>query len=460
MMTPRRVASLVLFTLFLAAQRPAAPPPGDSLLQNFRNPPDGAKPRVWWHWMNGNITKQGIKADFEWMKRVGIGGFQNFDASLNTPQVVEKRLIYMTPEWKDAFRYATTLADQMGLEMAIAGSPGWSESGGPWVPPSQGMKKLVWSETRVEGGRAFSGSLPKPPIVSGPFQNIPGGGRNFGGNAGLVAPPRFLRRRGRDRVSRAGRRRSHHRVASENYVKRRRLRFVRAHRRRSHEGAGVERAGKRRRVDPVRVCRAAHGARPDDCVASACGSGTIARIKRRGPPVYEGLRPSGAHKRATAHHFLCPGDGKILPCALRASTRAGNATALSGHRTRAALGRARESLRRESRLRPRTDALFDGDSVESERRDPQDRRRGSHHKDAPRRLARLDAAARPMGGAAHGLFVARHHEPSRVTGSHGTGSGQVESRLCEGVSRQISRSIQGCHGRLDGPARTPLRDHR
>src|SRR5579871_6723745 len=208
MMTPRRVASLVLFTLFLAAQRPAAPPPGDSLLQNFRNPPDGAKPRVWWHWMNGNITKQGIKADFEWMKRVGIGGFQNFDASLNTPQVVEKRLIYMTPEWKDAFRYATTLADQMGLEMAIAGSPGWSESGGPWVPPSQGMKKLVWSETRVEGGRAFSGSLPKPPIVSGPFQNIPGGGRNFGGNAGLVAPPRFLRRRGRDRVSRAGRRRS------------------------------------------------------------------------------------------------------------------------------------------------------------------------------------------------------------------------------------------------------------
>jgi hypothetical protein len=59
---------------------------------------------------------------------------------------------YMTPEWKEAFKYATTLADRLGLEEAIAGSPGWSETGGPWVPPSQGMKKYVWSETSVEGG--------------------------------------------------------------------------------------------------------------------------------------------------------------------------------------------------------------------------------------------------------------------------------------------------------------------
>jgi len=148
----------------------------DPLLAGFRNPPDSAKPRVWWHWMNGNITKDGIKLDLEWMKRVGIGGFQNFDASLSTPQIVEKRLVYMTPEWKDAFRYAATLADQLGLEMAIAGSPGWSESGGPWVPPAQAMKKVVWSETRVEGGRPFSGVLPKPPDTTGPFQNIPRSG--------------------------------------------------------------------------------------------------------------------------------------------------------------------------------------------------------------------------------------------------------------------------------------------
>ena len=148
----------------------SAQTPADGLEQGFRNPPDGAKPRVWWHWMSGNITKEGIKADLEWMKRVGIGGFQNFDAGLNTPQVVEKRLVFMTPEWKDAFKYATTLADQLGLEMAIAGSPGWSESGGPWVPPAQAMKKYVWSETRVEGGRPFTGALPKPPSATGAYR--------------------------------------------------------------------------------------------------------------------------------------------------------------------------------------------------------------------------------------------------------------------------------------------------
>ena len=139
----------------------------------FQTPPNSAKPRVWWHWMNGNITKEGIKLDLEWMNRVGIGGFQNFDASLGTPKLVDKRLVYMTPEWKDAFLFTTKLADQLGLEEAIAGSPGWSESGGPWVKPSQGMKKVVWSETRVEGGKPFSGALPHPPTVTGPIQNIP-----------------------------------------------------------------------------------------------------------------------------------------------------------------------------------------------------------------------------------------------------------------------------------------------
>jgi len=144
----------------------------DPLKTGFQNPPESARPRVWWHWMNGNITKEGIKLDLEWMHRVGLSGFQNFDAALETPQVVEHRLAYMTPEWKDAFRYATTLADQLHMEEAIAGSPGWSETGGPWVPPSQGMKKYVWSETPIEGGKPFTGKLIHPPTSTGPFQNV------------------------------------------------------------------------------------------------------------------------------------------------------------------------------------------------------------------------------------------------------------------------------------------------
>jgi hypothetical protein len=146
---------------------------GDPLKSGFENPPNGARPRVWWHWMNGNITKEGIQLDLEWMHRVGLGGFQTFDAALMTPQVVDHRLVYMTPEWKETFVYATKLADQLGLEEAIAGSPGWSETGGPWVPPSQAMKKLVWSETRVQGGTPFQGTLPKPPTITGPFQSAP-----------------------------------------------------------------------------------------------------------------------------------------------------------------------------------------------------------------------------------------------------------------------------------------------
>ncbi len=147
----------------------------DALKSGFQDPPNSAKPRVWWHWMNGNITKEGIKLDLEWMNRVGIGGFQNFDAAMMTPQVVERRLTFMTPEWRDAFRFAITTADHLGLEAAIAGSPGWSESGGPWVTPAQAMKKYVWSETRLEGGKPFHAQIPKPPSIAGPFQNKTGG---------------------------------------------------------------------------------------------------------------------------------------------------------------------------------------------------------------------------------------------------------------------------------------------
>ena len=122
--------------------------------------------------MNGNITKEGIDLDLDWMKRIGLGGFQNFDAALSTPKIVDQRLVYMTPPWKDAFRHAIEKADALGLEAAVAGSPGWSESGGPWVKPSQAMKKYTWSETPVEGGKPFHGKLPQPPSVTGPFQTF------------------------------------------------------------------------------------------------------------------------------------------------------------------------------------------------------------------------------------------------------------------------------------------------
>src|SRR5690349_14097778 len=128
MKTPRTAMRILIVVLLLAlTSMSTAQTSTDALKQGFENPPASAHPRVWWHWMNGNISQEGIKLDLEWMHRVGIAGFQNFDAALQTPQVVPKRLAYMTPEWKDAFRSAIHLGDQLGMEMAIAGSPGWSE---------------------------------------------------------------------------------------------------------------------------------------------------------------------------------------------------------------------------------------------------------------------------------------------------------------------------------------------
>jgi len=178
----------------LAQQAPVAAQVAPSLETEFQNPPNSARPRVWWHWMNGNITEDGIAKDMAWMKRVGIGGLQNFDANLQTPQVVAKRLVYMTPEWKHAFGFAASEAERQGLELTIAASPGWSETGGPWVPAEDGLKKLVWSETIVAGGRPFTGRLAAPPGVTGPFQSLtPAKSLEelMGGEASKVTPQHY-----------------------------------------------------------------------------------------------------------------------------------------------------------------------------------------------------------------------------------------------------------------------------
>jgi hypothetical protein len=122
-------STFILGILIASAQSKL--PSKDIIFTNFQAPPNTAKPRVWWHWMNGNITKDGVEKDLQWMHRIGIGGFQNFDAAMATPQIVEKRLSYMTPDWIQVFKRTTNLADSLHLEMAIAGSPGWSVSGGP-----------------------------------------------------------------------------------------------------------------------------------------------------------------------------------------------------------------------------------------------------------------------------------------------------------------------------------------
>ena len=144
------------------------------LQRHFADPPRESRPMVWWHWMDGNITKDGIRKDLEWMDRAGIRGLHMFDAALSTPQMVDRRLVYMTPEWKDAFRYALDIADSLDMEVGIASSPGWSHTGGPWVRRENAMKKVVWREMEVEGGQHFEGKLPEGYDNAGSFQNVGG----------------------------------------------------------------------------------------------------------------------------------------------------------------------------------------------------------------------------------------------------------------------------------------------
>lgn len=162
----------------------------DPLKNGFQNPPEAARPRVWWHWMNGNIAWDGVQKDLDWMKRVGIAGMQAFDAGMTTPQVVEERLPYMTDGWKDVFRKTAADAERLGLEFGTASSPGWSETGGPWVTAPDAMKKMAWSVTRITGGARFAGTLHKPPTTTGVFQTSTAGGI-LGGRAPGQNPPEY-----------------------------------------------------------------------------------------------------------------------------------------------------------------------------------------------------------------------------------------------------------------------------
>ena len=149
------------------------------LEEGFVNPPKDAMPRVYWFWMNGNITREGVIKDIEWMHRIGMNGFHIFDGDVSTPQVVPERLTFMSEGWKDALNAACTKASEYGMDMAMASSSGWSLTGGPWVTPEEAIHKVVWSEKDITGGGEMCVSLPHPPEVPGLYQNIPPSGNMY-----------------------------------------------------------------------------------------------------------------------------------------------------------------------------------------------------------------------------------------------------------------------------------------
>jgi hypothetical protein len=141
----------------------------DELERGFTQPPDAARPWVYWFWLSGNITSNGITADLEAMKRVGIGGVLIMETDQGAPVGPAD---FMGRPWRDLFKHVAAEARRLGLEVNMNNDAGWNGSGGPWIRPEQSMQKVVWTETNLTGPYRFEGALAQPETVAGFYKDI------------------------------------------------------------------------------------------------------------------------------------------------------------------------------------------------------------------------------------------------------------------------------------------------
>lgn len=141
----------------------------DDLSISFVTPPDAAKPWVYWFWLNGNITNEGITADLEAMKRTGIAGVLIMDVDQGAPL---GPVAFMSDTWRERFTYMVREAHRLGIEVNMNNDAGWNGSGGPWIQPEYSMQKVVFTETEIEGPAHFDGTLPQPQAVAGFYRDI------------------------------------------------------------------------------------------------------------------------------------------------------------------------------------------------------------------------------------------------------------------------------------------------
>ena len=154
------VALLLLFLLLSCGETLAQP----RLETGWNNPPNTARLRAYWWWLNGNVTKESITNDLEEMKAKGFGGAVLIDAGgadqWGNAQVPHGPTFF-TPEWRELYKHALREADRLGLEMSLNIQSGWN-LGGPIVTADDAAKKLVWSELHVNGLTNFKTALPVP----------------------------------------------------------------------------------------------------------------------------------------------------------------------------------------------------------------------------------------------------------------------------------------------------------
>lgn len=154
------IVSLVSPGFAIEVCKNKASAPSSGLLEStFLNPPFSSGVYTWWHWMNGNITKDGITRDLEAMKANGIAGYQLFEAGSGIPVGSVESL---SDEWTNLVLHTLKESERLGLEFAMHNCPGWSSSGGPWITPDKAMQKITWNETRVTGGKEIRLQLAVP----------------------------------------------------------------------------------------------------------------------------------------------------------------------------------------------------------------------------------------------------------------------------------------------------------
>jgi hypothetical protein len=131
-----------------------------ALETGFNHIPDSIQTSVYWYWMSDNISKEGVIRDLEAMKKVGIN--RAFIGNIGGQKVPYGKVKLFSDEWWDIMHAALKTATRLNIEIGIFNSPGWSQSGGPWVKPEQAMRYLTSSQTMVTGPAVVNKMLPKP----------------------------------------------------------------------------------------------------------------------------------------------------------------------------------------------------------------------------------------------------------------------------------------------------------
>lgn len=141
--------------------------------EEFRNPPQSARPAVLWTWLNGHVDRKQITRELEEMKAKGLRGAIIWDlGSIADPQkIIPAGPEFLGKESLASIHHALDEAQRLGLEMGLVASSSWN-AGGTWIQPEDGSKVLLWSETAVEGPREFSEILPLPKAAKPLHQDV------------------------------------------------------------------------------------------------------------------------------------------------------------------------------------------------------------------------------------------------------------------------------------------------